>query len=222
MEALAIIWAPVQTLERAANERRMLPGLVVVTICAILGLLSATIAVLGSVTRARFERSQLDLPPDVIDDFIATTEVSTIILSIASPFLWWMVVSLLMQLTTRFFGGNGPFSVMLAVVGLSFVPLALSSVLTGFTTAAQVALDPGSATSVAIGYLGLLLGYAFSLWQVVLVVIGAAFARQIGYGESAGSCAISCAGCLGSIIVLGIVLAIAIPVILSATGGGAQ
>ena len=155
----------------------------------------------------------------MLDGLVSASEIGTIILSTISPFLTWIVISLLMQLTTRFFGGSGSFSAMFAVVGYSFVPLALGGVLVEFTTLGQVALGPGTATSVAVGYLGTLIGYAFFFWQVALVVIGAAFARRIGYGESAGSCAISCAGCLGSIIVLGIVLAIAIPVILSATGG---
>lgn len=206
-------------MRRSAEGQRVLLGFGVVTICAALGLLNAIITVLGGVTRAQFERSQLDIPPDILDGLISATEVGTIILSATSSFLWWIVVSLLMQLTTRFFGGNGPFSSMLAVVGLSFMPLALGVVVTGLTTVIQVILDPGSTASVAVGYLGMLLGYAFSFWHAVLVVIGASLARRIGYGESAGSCAISCAGCFGSIIVLGVVLAIAIPVILSAAGG---
>jgi hypothetical protein len=37
-------------------------------------------------------------------------------------------------------------------------------------------------------------------------VIGAALARRIGYGEAAGSCAVSCVGCLGLIILVAVVL----------------
>jgi len=102
-----------------------------VTVCAILGLLNAIIAVLGGVTRAQFEQSQLDLPPDVIDDLIAANEVGTIILSTTSSFLWWIAIYFLVQLTTRFFGGSGPFSTTLAVMGVSFVPLALGGISTG-------------------------------------------------------------------------------------------
>ncbi|CAN5258811.1 hypothetical protein BH18ACT10_BH18ACT10_00380 [soil metagenome] len=222
MQALAIIWAPIQTLERAAEERRVLLGFGVVGLCSALGLLGSIILVLGGVTRAQLNQSQLDLPQDVIGNLISAAEIGTIVLSATWFFASWIAISLLMQLTTRFFGGSGSFSAMLAVVGYSFMPLVLNGVLALFIAAGQVALDPGSTTSVAVGYLGTLIGYAFFFWQVALVVIGASFARRIGYGESAGSCAISCAGCFGSIIVIGIALAIVIPVILSAAGSGAQ
>jgi hypothetical protein len=39
------------------------------------------------------------------------------------------------------------------------------------------------------------------------VVIGTSLTRRIGYGESAGSCAISCVSCLGLIIVVAVLLA---------------
>jgi len=97
----------------------------------------------------------------MLNSLVSATEIRTIILSTISPFLTWMVVSLLMQLTTRFFGGSGSFSTMLAVVGTSFVPLALGAVLTEFTTAGQVLLDPGSIVSLAVGNLGVALGYGF-------------------------------------------------------------
>ena len=54
------------------------------------------------------------------------------------------------------------------------------------------------------------MGLAFFLWYIVLVVIGAALARGVGYGESAGSCALSCVG-LGVLIIL-VVIAAAIGV----------
>jgi hypothetical protein len=51
---------------------------------------------------------------------------------------------------------------------------------------------------------------------VVLVVIGAALARRIAYGEAAGSCAVSCAGLLGLIILIAVVL-VGIGILLGAT-----
>ena len=44
------------------------------------------------------------------------------------------------------------------------------------------------------------------MWYVVLVGIGAAQARHLGYAESAGSCAVSCVGCAGLIILVVIVV----------------
>ena len=53
MMALEVIWAPVPAMRRVAEERRVLLGFGVVTICAVLGLLNAVIAVLGGVTGAQ-------------------------------------------------------------------------------------------------------------------------------------------------------------------------
>jgi hypothetical protein len=111
-----------------------------------------------------------------------------------------------MQLATRFFGGSGPLSAMLAAVGVAGVPLALGALVQALATGLQVVLGVDSTAGVTIGILGGLLGLAALVWHAVLVVIGAALARRIGYGESAGSCAVSCAGCLGLIILVAVVL----------------
>ena len=63
-------------------------------------------------------------------------------------------------------------------------------------------------------------GLAFLLWHVALVGIGAAFARRVGYGESAGSCAISCAGCIGLILIVVLVFVVLVVVIVGAAGSG--
>ena len=44
------------------------------------------------------------------------------------------------------------------------------------------------------------------MWFVVLVVIGASQARGPDHVESAGSCAVSCVGCAGLIILVVIVV----------------
>ena len=61
----------------------------------------------------------------------------------------------------------------------------------------------GTPTGVAIGYLVSLVGPSFLAWYVV---IGATQARRVGYGGSAGSCALSCVG-LGTLIILLMVVA---------------
>jgi hypothetical protein len=121
-----------------------------------------------------------------------------------------------MQLATRFFGGSGPLSAMLAVVGVAGVPLALGVLAQGLATGLQIALGVDSTTGVMVGTLGGLFALAALVWHVVLVVIGAALARGIGYGEAAGSCAVSCAGCLGLIILVSVVL-VGIGILVGAT-----
>jgi hypothetical protein len=191
-----------------AAERNVLAGFIVTAVYAALSLVAAAVAVLGGVTRAQFEGQTTPpgLPPDLLDNIVAATEIITLIFAVLSPFVWWLLVSLVIQLATRFFGGSGPLSAMLAAVGVAGVPLALGALAQAFATGLQVALGVESTAGVMVGTLGGLLALAALVWHVVLVVIGAALARGIGYGEAAGSCAVSCAGCLALIILVGVVL----------------
>jgi hypothetical protein len=191
-----------------AAERNVLAGFIVTAVYAALSLVAAAVAVLGGVTRAQFEGQPTPpgLPPDLLDNIVAATEIVTLIFAVLSPFVWWLLVSLVMQLATRFFGGSGSLSAMLAAVGVAGVPLALGALGQALGTGLQVALGVESTAGVMVGTLGGLLALAALVWHVVLVVIGAALARGIGYGEAAGSCAVSCAGCLALIILVGVVL----------------
>jgi hypothetical protein len=184
----------------------VLAGVIVTAVYAALSLAAAAISALGGVTRAQFE-GQPGLPPEISENLAVATEIATLIFAVLSPFVWWISVSLVMQLATRFFGGEGPLSAMLAAVGVAEVPLALGSLAQVLATGLQVALGVSSTAGVISGLVGGLVALATLVWHVVLVVIGASLARRIGYGESAGSCAISCAGCLGLIILVAVILA---------------
>jgi hypothetical protein len=183
----------------------VLAGFIVTAVYAALGLAAAAISALGGITRAQFE-GQPVLPPEVEGKLVTATEIATLIFAVLSPFAWWISVSLVMQLATRLFGGSGPFPAMLAVVGVAEVPLALGSLVQVLATGLQVAFGVSSIAGVTFGLVGGLVALATLVWHVVLVVIGASLARRIGYGESAGSCAISCAGCLGLIILVAVLL----------------
>ena len=196
----------------------MFAGFSVTAVYAALSLVAAAVAVLGGVTQAQFEGQPTPpgLPPDLLDNIVAATEIATLLFSVLSPFVWWILISLIMQVATRFFGGSGPLSAMLAVVGVAGVPLALGVLAQGLATGLQIALGVDSTTGVMVGTLGGLFALAALVWHVVLVVIGAALARGIGYGEAAGSCAVSCAGCLGLIILVSVVL-VGIGILVGAT-----
>ncbi len=202
----------------AAAERRVLAGFVVTAVYAALSLAAAAVAVFGGVTRAQFEGQPTPpgLPPDLLDNIVVATEAATLVLAALTPFFWWIAVSLVMQLATRFFGGSGPLPAMLAAVGVAGVPLALGSLVQALATGLQVTLGVYSTAGTTIGLLGGLFALAAFVWHVVLVVIGAALARGMGYGESAGSCAVSCVGCLGLIILVAVVLA-GVGILLGAT-----
>jgi hypothetical protein len=184
----------------------VLAGFIVTAVYAALSLAAAAISDLGGITRAQFE-GQPVLPPEVVEKVVTATEIATLIFAVLSPFAWWISVSLVMQLATRLFGGSGPFPAMLAVVGVAEVPLALGSLVQVLATGLQVAFGVSSTAGVTFGLVGGLVALATLVWHVVLVVIGTSLARRIGYGESAGSCAISCAGCLGLIILVAVLLA---------------
>ncbi len=196
----------------------MLTGFVVTAVYATLSLAAAAVAVFGGVTRAQFQGQPADpgLTSDLLENLVVATEVATLVLSVLGPFVWWIAVSLVMQLVTRFFGGSGPLPAMLAAVGVAGVPLALGALVQTLATGLQVALGVYSTAGMTMGLLGGLFALVTFVWHVVLVVIGAAVARRIGYGESAGSCAVSCAGCLGLIILVAVVL-VGIGILLGAT-----
>ena len=99
---------------------------------------------------------------------------------------------------------------MLGVAGVAQAPFFVGSVLGAVLSGLQLLAGAGTPVEAALDYLGFLVSLAFSLWYVVLVVIGAALARNVGYVESAGSCALSCVGLLVLIITVVIAAAIGI------------
>ena len=222
MGVVAVIWSPVRTLRRVAEGRSALPGLLVVAAYAALGLVFSTVLVLTGFTRGRMERSleqagtQPGLPPGFFDGVIRAVEVSVPVLAALSPFVVWTLVSLLMQLVTRFFKGTGPLSAMFGVVGVAQVPFFVSLLLGVLSTALQLVVGVGTPAGTALGYLSGLVGMAVFVWYAVLVAIGAAQARNIGYGESAGSCAISCVGLAILVILMCVILGIGAAIIFSA------
>ncbi len=207
---------------RVAEERRVLLGFGIVALYAALQLIIAVVDVLGGVTAGAFNPEDFpELPPEIVESLSQSVGVGALIIAVLSPFVGWAVVSLLMHLVTRFFGGTGPLSGMFAVVGVAAVPLVIASAIELPATGLQAVVGPQSTAAAIVGALLLLLSLAAYAWNVVLVVIGAAFARRIGYGQSAGSCAISCAGCVGLILVVAVVLGVLAAVLFQAAGSAA-
>ncbi len=145
MDVLAVIWAPVRSLSRVAEERRVLLGFGVVAIYATLQLVAGVVDVLGGVTAGAFDPEAFPgVPPDLLEDISQGTGVTTLLGAVLSPFIGWAVVSLLMQLVTRFFGGTGPLSGMFAVVGVAAVPLVILAAIKIPVTGIQAATGPDS------------------------------------------------------------------------------
>ena len=223
MGALAVVWAPVRVLRDAAVHKRVLSAFVVTALYAALGLAGSVVAVLGGVTGTQFNGQPPGLPPGTMENFRTATEVGLVVSSVLTPFVVWIAVSLFMQFVTRYFGGgarvvigpsetnavatsDGSLPATLAAVGISGVPLVISSAIGLLLSGLRVALGAQSTAGIVLGYVAGLLGLGALVWYVVLVVIGAAQARNLGYAESAGSCAVSCVGCAGLIILVVIVV----------------
>ncbi len=217
-----MIWSPVRTLARVAEGRRVLLGFIVTVLYAVLSLIGGVIDALGGLTASQFSpRNFPGLPPEFYESAPEVVSVALLIFAVVGAFVWWLLVSALMQLVTSFFGGAGPFSAMLAVVGVASVPFVIQAALQIPLTGLQVVLGPESGGADAVGVLSSLLGLVFLIWHVVLVVIGASLARRVGYGQSAGSCAISCAGCAGLILIVAVVLGVLAAVLSQAAGSTA-
>lgn len=227
MGALAVLWAPVRTLSDVAQERRVLLAFGVTALYAALGLVSTGLAVFGGLLEQQMQPAGVPPLPPEIENFLAVGLVLAIVLAVLTPFVYWLLVAGLMHLVTRFFGGSGPFSGTLAVVGVAQMPLVVSAMLAIPLTGLQIALTPQDITAsdpslgLAAGLVGLvsgLIGLAALLWFAALVVVGSSFARRVGYGESAGSCAISCAGCFGLIIVVTVAIVALVALVAGASG----
>jgi hypothetical protein len=219
LEALAVIWAPIRALARVAEERRVLLGFSLVALYAALQLVINVVGILGGATVSAVAPENFSgLTPGFVEGFSRVGKVAIVISAVLSRFIGWTAVSLLMQLVTRFFGGTGPLSGMFAAVGVAAVPLVIASTVELSVTGLQVVLGPDSTGATLIDALVGLLFVAAYAWNIVLVVIGAAFARRIGYGESAGSCAVSCAGCAGLILIVGVFFGVLVAVLLQVAG----
>jgi hypothetical protein len=218
LEALAVIWAPARSLREVAEGRKALLGFGVVALYAVLSLAATAIFVLGGGLRAQFEAQDVQLPSGAFDDILLAAQIGTLVFAALAPVVWWLAVSLLMQLVTHFFGGTGPLPAMLAVVGVALAPFVLLAVVQIPLGGLQIVLGPQSAEGTALALLANALSLAALVWHIVLVVIGASFARNVSYGQSAGSCAISCAGCL----IIPLVLAVVVVMIAVLAGAGPQ
>jgi hypothetical protein len=206
--AIAVIWAPVRTLREVAAERRVLAGFLVTATYAVLGLIASAILVFGGLLEEQLQLGGAGLPPGALEGILVATQAGTLVFSVITPFLWWLLVSVAMHLVTRFFNGSGPFAATLAVVGVAQAPFVISALVGILSTSLQAGLGVESAVGSVVGLIGSLLGFGALIWHVALVVVGAALARNIGYGESTGSCAISCVGLFLLIVVVAVVVGV--------------
>ena len=200
----------------------MLSGFAVTALYAALSLVVSALTLFGGLAEAQLGAGgAAPLPPE-LQDLLVPISVVLLLFTTVFPFVVWLLVSGLMHLVARFFGGTGPFSATLAVVGVAGVPFVIYAALQIPVTGLQIVLGPENVVATVLGLLVFLVGLGALLWFAVLVVIGSALARGVGYGESAGSCAISCTGCAGLIILLGVALFVLVAVLAGAAGAAGR
>lgn len=208
---------------REVSGRGAGPGLIVIVLWTVVSLLAAGLGILlGGF--ASPEEILDSLPPGAVpaevedqslERAIAGFQIAGIVLRSLWPFLYWPILTLVMHLITRFFGGEGALSGMFGAMGVACVPFVIAGLLQLPITGAQAALGDGGTAGSVLGLVGGLLNLGALIWHVALVVVGAAVARQLSYGRSSGSCAVSCATVVGVPLLLLIVLS----VVLALVGG---
>lgn len=216
--------SPIEGMRGITGQESSVPGFIVVALWAVIGLVSAGVAILLGVGG---EDVLEDLPPgtlpeeigpEAIEGLLVTFQVVGVFLTAIFPFFYWLVLSLVMQLVTRFFGGEGSLSRMLGAVGAACLPFVILGLVELPLTGVQVLLEDGGAGAVIVSLLSFLLYLAALVWHVALVVVGSGVARQISFGQSGGSCAISCAAVVGIPILL-LVLLVAVAALIGGVAG---
>lgn len=207
-------------MENVARERKLGTGFGVIALAALLALAFSAISVFTGNAGTQINPQDFPtIPPETLRSMETAVKVGLPVFSVLVPFVWWIGVSLVMQLVTRFFGGNGPLSAMFAVVGVAYVPFLISGVVSFLLTSLQRLIGVPSAAASVIGIVSFLLVLGFVVWHVALVIIGASFAREVSYGQSSGSCAISCVGFVVLVVVLILAAVLVIALATGALGG---
>ena len=211
--AVRVIWSPAEAMANVARERKLGTGFGVIVLAALLGLIVSAVSIFAGTSGTQLNPQNFPtIPSDTLRSMESFIKVGIPVISVLVPFVWWVGVSFVMQLVTRFFGGNGPLSTMFAVIGVAYVPLLVGSLVNYLLTGLRVVVGTQSGAAVAIGLISTVLILAFLVWHVALIVVGASFAREISYGQSGGSCAISCVGFVVLVVLffLAIILIIAL------------
>lgn len=224
MGILDVIRSPAGGMRGVAGRGAM-PGFVVVALWTVVSLLAAGLGLLlGGFASA--DDLLESLPPGAVPPEVEEQSLEGIVVGFQAvgvglrslwPFIYWPLLTLVMHLITRFFGGEGSLSGMFGAMGAACLPFVISGLLRLPITGAQAALasggEPGAA-SVVLGAVGGLLSLAALIWHVALVIVGGSVARRISYGRSGGSCAVSCAAVVG----IPLLLLILFSVLLAAFG----
>ncbi len=202
-----VLTAPADVMARVARQRKVVLGLAVVALLAGIGLISSLIGIATGAARNALDSPQLrQLPPETRQFAENIGAVSSPIGAVLGPFILWLLISGLVYLAARVFGGRGPFAAMLAVAGVALMPMVLSSLVGLLLSALGALVGANAGVAALLGLVNFVVSLIALVGVFALVIIGTRFAQGLTYGQSGGACALSCGGCVGLVLLLFIVL----------------
>lgn len=188
---LGALRSPRATLEAAARERRVWAAARVVGFWALLNLLLTEAFVLGGGVREQ--------------DALPVLKVFAPVSAVLLPFVWWIGVAALMQLSTRLFDGRVSLSSMLAAVGAACAPWVIGYAIQLPVGALQL-VQANQGGSPALGAVAFAVSAGSLVWHVVLVVMAGKLAAGTDYRGAGASCALAGAGCATAAVIFGITI----------------
>ncbi|MDP8939267.1 MAG: YIP1 family protein [Actinomycetota bacterium] len=194
---LGVLRNPRATLEATGRERRFWAAARIVGLWALLNFLLTEAFVLGRDLREQFP----ELSPATLEQLDATLRIFAPASAVLLPFIWWIGVSFLLQITPRLFGGRTDLAPTLAVVGASCAPWVLGYAIQLPLGILQLLLV-GSGGAAALGVLAFLISIGSLVWHVVLVIIGTRLVAGTSYRGAGASCALTGLGCATAGLIL--------------------
>lgn len=200
-------------MEEAGRERRFWAAARIVGLWALLNFLLTEAFVLGRDLREQFP----ELSPATLEQLDATLRIFAPASAVLLPFIWWIGVSFLLQITPRLFGGRPDLVPMLAVVGAACAPWVLGYAIQLPLGILQLLL--AGSGGAALGVLAFIISLGSLVWHVVLVIVGTRLVAGTNYRGAGASCALTGLGCATAGLIL-VISVLTLIFTLSGVAGG--
>jgi len=153
------------------RKESMIPAL---TILAIYGVIGAVIA---------YQTTTLLIPklPVEVRQYMGVGVIVGTTTAFIMPYITWIVLGAIFYGITALFDGKGSFKELLAMIGYGFVPLIISSAITGYLSIEAIS----SIYTITLQDFGKQLGYAsivsiiFTIWSANIFIFAVAHAREV-------------------------------------------
>lgn len=173
MNYLNLLIHPVKFFKQVA-EKEKLSLLIPILILVVIGLISGVVA-------ANLV-STMDLPAEQVGTVKIITIITAIISGIISLGVALVIKAGLFNLVLKKMGGEGSFKTAVYVIGLSYFPKIIQSILNIFF---QKPIDMTKVSEMDwVSFLGGIFS-VFNIWQVVLTIIGLAVVYGVSYKKTA-------------------------------------